>query len=86
MKKAIYRVKTTFEWSNRQKTLRKTKSKEVEMDFITTCTTAAEILTDSWSMGKILHNIGKRANEITLKIINVEVISEHGETNDRFLT
>lgn len=84
MKKPIYWIEVKFQWSNRKKTLKKTKSKSDMIDAITTCTTAAEILTDDWMMSKILRKINKRANEITLRIESVRVISEHGETNDRF--
>jgi hypothetical protein len=84
MKKPIYFVEVKFQWSNRKKTLRATKSKDAVIEVITTCTTASEILTDKYMINKLLRKIKKRANDISLRITNVRIISEHGETNDRF--
>tara|TARA_B110000240_G_C13284433_1_gene361501 strand:+ start:295 stop:549 length:255 start_codon:yes stop_codon:yes gene_type:complete len=84
MKKTIYNIRITFEWSNRKKTLRATKSTTSTIEVITTSVTPAEILTDSYTMGKILRSIKKKAEAITLRIINVETLQDCGLTNDRF--
>jgi len=84
MKKTIYNMRIEFDWSNRKKTLRATKSNSSSIDVITTCVSPAEALNDSWIMGKLLRQIKKRAEQITLRITNMEKLQDCGLTNDRF--
>ena len=84
MKKTIYNIRIDFDWSNRKKTLRATKSNSSSIEVITVYTTPAEALNDSWVMGKILRSVNKRAEDITLRITNIEILQDCGLTNDRF--
>lgn len=82
MKRPIYYARINFKY-RLLKNLRKVwKQGSIEC-FITT-ENLRELTSDDMVVGKICRSIKKKSNEIELIIKQTTVISQHGETNDRF--
>ena len=80
MGKPIYRVIVDFEYRNNSRSnYIRTKIKQGTIDTFALSKDKQEIY--DHIKGKLLRQINKKDHEVEIKIINVNVKSQHGETN-----
>jgi hypothetical protein len=80
MKKPIYRVLVDFEYRNSSRSnYIKTRIKNDTIDTFALSKDKDKIY--NHIKGKILRQIGKSESEVDIKIINIEIEGQYGETN-----
>ena len=80
MKKPIYRVLVDFEYRNSSRSnYIRTKVKQDSIDTFALSKDKDEIY--SQIKNKLFRQIGKKEGEVEIKIINVEIEGQYGETN-----
>lgn len=82
MKRPIYLAQVYYKIANNKTINRKWLSRLDEI-FITT-EDLAELKTDKDVLSKLAKRCGKKVDDIDIDINSIKIISEHGETNDRF--
>jgi len=82
MKRPIYLAQVYYKIANNKTINRKWLSRLDEI-FITT-EDLAELNTDKDVLSKLANRCGKKVDDIDIDINSIKIISEHGETNDRF--
>lgn len=79
MKKPIYRVFVDFEYKN--KGIR-TRVQEASVDTFALSKDPKEI--EEYIMGKMLSEIKRKRGQCEIKITNIKIEGQYGETSDRY--
>jgi hypothetical protein len=82
MKRPIYLAQVYYKIANNKTINRKWFSRLDEI-FITT-EDLSELKTDKDVLSKLAKRCGKKVDDIDIEINSIKIISEHGQTNDRF--
>ena len=82
MKRPIYLAKLLFKY-NLKKNLRKS-FKDSSLEVFITTENLKELASDELILSKIAKSVNKKPSDIEVVINKVQIVSQHGETTDRF--
>tara|TARA_R110000751_G_scaffold144582_5_gene248179 strand:- start:89 stop:349 length:261 start_codon:yes stop_codon:yes gene_type:complete len=82
MKKPIFRVFISYEIKNKNKVTRRVNTGILDTFVLTS--NLKEIESDKELIDRICYINKKQPNKVDVKIINIDIENQYGETNDRF--
>tara|TARA_R110002012_G_scaffold253759_1_gene432815 strand:- start:101 stop:361 length:261 start_codon:yes stop_codon:yes gene_type:complete len=82
MKKPIFRVFLSYEIKNKNKVSRKVNSGTLDTFVLTS--NLNDIKNDKELIDRICYINKKKPEKVDIKIVNVDIENQYGETNDRF--